>query len=332
MSDLKRLDWVQANALVKNATRIVILTHVNPDGDAIGSLRGLGHILEGQGKQVVCAVDGGTPDFLGFLPGTAAIHPNLNQVDPAQVDLVIITDCSDERRIGEVGKVARTWGKPLINVDHHRTNLLFGDAILVDSITASSTEMVLDWAEQAGWGVSPEAAECLLCGLVTDTLCFRTNSTTPVTLQKAQKMMTYGGDLSRVVQHTVSRIPTAVIRLWGVVMPSVRIENGVVWAKITIEADRETGAHGEDGGLPSLLLQADDASISCVITEIEGGKCELSMRAKPGFEVSGIALNLGGGGHKLAAGASVVGSPDQVEGIVIPLLKEAVKAGASQLR
>ena len=180
--------------------------------------------------------------------------------------------------------------------------------------------------------IKADAAQCLLCGLVTDTLCFRTSSTTSATLGMAQRLMEYGGDLSYVVQHTVSRMATNTLKLWGQVMPTVRIEDHVIWARITLAArqaaDGAGGGDTKDGGLSSVLVQADTAFISCVMHEKENNQVELSFRAVPGFDVSKVAVSIGGGGHILASGATIPGTLDEAEARVIPLLKEAARSGA----
>ena len=324
------MEPVRAKALIDAASRIIVLTHVSPDGDAIGTLLGLGHLLLGVGKTVTLAVDEGVPPSLRFLPGSAEVRDNLKDV---QADLVIAVDCGDEFRMGEVGKTARALNVPLINVDHHVTNTRFGDVNLVDGQTVAAAECILDALESWQLRLTPDAAQCLLCGLVTDTLCFRTSNVTASTLGKAQRLMAAGGNLPSVVQHTVNRVSTDTIRLWGQVMPTVRIEDHVIWAVITREARKVAHVNGnsKDGGLVSLLLQADEAYIACVLTEKDGGKIELSLRAVPGFDVSQVATSLGGGGHVQASGATVTGTMADVEARVIPMLKEAAKAGTPAL-
>jgi bifunctional oligoribonuclease and PAP phosphatase NrnA len=324
----EKADRDRANALLSGAQQIIILTHIAPDGDAIGTLLGLGHALRNQGKTATMSVDEGVPPGLRFLPGTADIRANL---DGVQADLVIAVDCGDESRMGNAGKSARTLGKPLINIDHHHTNTRFGDANLVDSVAVAAAECVLDWLDDLHIALTPDVAQCLLCGIVTDTLCFRTSNVTAATLGKAQRLMQAGGDLSVIVLNTVSRMPTDVIRLWGQVLPTVRIEDHVIWAKDSLAARRAANGAGggdtKDGGLVSVLLQADQAYVSCVLHEKDNGTVELSFRAVPGFDVSGLASSLGGGGHMQASGATVTGSLDEVEARVVPLLKEAAKAG-----
>jgi len=166
------MDWDKAAALLAPARRVLVLTHVSPDCDAIGAMLGLASALRDLGKDVQMAVDEGVPSDLAFLPGSADVRAALGSV---QTDLVIAVDCGDESRMGQVGQAARRSGAPLINLDHHLTNTLFGDANLVDAATVAAAEGVLDWLDRLGAPIDRVTAFCLLTGLVTDTLCFRTD-------------------------------------------------------------------------------------------------------------------------------------------------------------
>src|SRR5260221_1133501 len=292
------MEWNNATALVSSAHNIIIITHISPDGDAIGTLLGLDHALRELAKTVTLAVDEGVPNTLAFLPAENTVQ---SQISGVEADLIIAVDCGDESRMGNAGKQARQLTKPLINLDHHWSNTKFGDVNLVNSHWAAASEGVLDWLDAMHLPISSNAAQCLLCGIVTDTLCFRTDSTTVDTLGKAQRLMECGGNLTFIVQHTVGRMATSTIRLWAEVMPTVRIEDHVIWAKVDLAARKIVGGVGnsdlKDGGLVSLLVQADEAYISCVFHEKEGNKVELSFRAVPGFDVSAVATAIGGGGH-----------------------------------
>jgi bifunctional oligoribonuclease and PAP phosphatase NrnA len=321
------MEWSSATELLTAAERIAIVTHVSPDGDAIGSLLGLGHALRDSGKVVTLAVDEGVPSSLEFLPGVGEVQKNLNG---AEVDLIIAVDCADESRMGHAGKQARKLQVPLVNLDHHLSNPGFGDANLIDAAWVSASEGVLDWLETMHFALSPLAAQCLLCGIITDTQGFRTDSTKPSTLAKSQRLMERGGDLNFIVQHTLARLSTSTIRLWALVMPTLQIVDHVIWASVTLTARKASGKTGndtKDGGLSTLILQADDAYVSCIFHEKEHNEVELSMRAVPGFDVASVATALGGGGHRLAAGATIVGSLTEAEARIVPLLKEAAKTG-----
>lgn len=319
-----KLEWDEAARLVGDADRILVLTHVDPDGDAIGSMMGLTHALRAVGKTVISAVDGGVPDDLDFLPGTAAVLPALDEPD---VDLVIVTDCSDVPRTGQVGQVALGLGLPVINLDHHVTNLRFGQINLVDAATVAASEGVLDWLDAMGVAVTDEAALCLLTGFVTDTLCFRTDNVKPETLGKAQRLMAQGAPLSEIVQRTVNRRTAAGMRLWQAVMPGIRLEDHVIWAAITRDLYAQASYTGhDDARLVGTLIQVDEAYISAVFREKENGTVEIGFRAVPGFDTSQIALALGGGGHKLASGATVAEPLETLVPRVVALLKAEARA------
>ncbi len=322
------MNWNNATSLVRDARKIILVTHLAPDGDAIGSMLSLGLALRAMGKEAILVVDGGVPSNLAFLPGSPTV---LATVGDAQADLIIVLDCGDEGRMGETGKQVRTLGKPLINLDHHWSNTRFGNENLVNTEWAATAEGVYEWLEALDVRFTPDVSQCLLCGIVTDTLCFRTDNTTPRTLDRARHLMEAGANLGYIVQHTLTRIATNTIRLWGQVMPTVHVEDRVIWANVTIAARKAVGMNDggdmKDGGLSSVLLQADEAYISCVFTEKEGNKVELSLRAVPGFDVSQVAVSLGGGGHRPAAGATIQGTLSEVEARVIPLLKKAARAG-----
>ncbi len=319
------MDWTKANSLVAGAGSILVLTHVGPDGDAIGSMLGLAHALESMGKSVITAVDGGVPGDLVFLPGSEFVRPTL---DGLAVDVVIAVDCGDESRMGEVGQVALTSGAPLINLDHHRTNTMFGAANLVDLATVAASEGVLDWLDRMGIALDTATASCLLTGLVTDTLCFRTDNVSSETFGKAQRLMAHGAPLAEIVQRTVSRKSYAGLRLWSLVLPTVRLEERVIWAVITQAMFQEVGYTGwDDAGLVSTLAQTEEAYISAVFKEKPDGGIEIGFRAVPGFDTANVAVELGGGGHKLASGATVSESLDTLVPRVIEMLKAEVRRG-----
>jgi phosphoesterase RecJ-like protein len=319
------MEWEKANNLVAEANTILVLTHVGPDGDAIGSMMGLAHALRHLGKHVLMAVDGGVPDDLVFIPGSESVQASLNGV---AADLIIAVDCGDESRMGEVGQVALQSGQPLINLDHHRTNTLFGAANLVDLGTVAAAEGVLDWLDRLGITLDQTIAFCLLTGIVTDTLCFRTDNVTPATLSNAQRLMGLGASLAEIVQRTVNRKTYAGLRLWSRVLPTVRLEDHVIWAVITQPMFKETGAPGwDDAGLVSTLNQTAEAYIAAVFKEKPDGGVEIGLRAVPGFDTANVAVALGGGGHKLASGATVQEPLETLVPRVIELLKAEVRRG-----
>jgi phosphoesterase RecJ-like protein len=280
-------------------------------------------VMRQLGKQVTPAVDGGVPPALRFLPGAEEVLATLGEVTP---DLVIAVDCGDAGRMGQAGVAATASGAPLINLDHHVSNTLFGTANLVDPATVSSTELILDWLPRLGVSLDTGIATCLLTGLVTDTLCFRTDSVTAAVLGKAQRLVEAGAPLSDITQRTLLTKPFADLRLWAEALHTVQMDEGVIWVALDRQTrDRVQATDNGDAGLVSFLVTAEEATVAAVFREKDDGRIEMGFRAKPGFDVGRVAVALGGGGHVLASGATVDGPLDVAIGRALPLLKQAAK-------
>ena len=326
MTTTKNVNWDEATQAVQAAESILLVTHVFPDGDAIGSLLGLGNALQSLGKSVDLAVDGGVPDFLDFLPGAEVVQAELAA---GTWDLMISLDASDEERTGEVGAYGWVNSKTIINLDHHATNTLFGDIYLIDSQSVAAAEIVFHWLQKMEFALTEEIARPLLTGLVTDTLGFRISSVTANTLGIAQALMTAGASLSEVTQRVLDSRPFAVVKLWKEAMQSMTLaENGVIFAEVTQEDYQHADVHSSvDISLAGFLIRVKESKVSVVFRETEEGDVTLSFRSKPGFDVSEIAFNLGGGGHKQASGATIPGPLADAKARVLTMLDEAVKKG-----
>ncbi len=323
---LIHLEWQAAEELVRQAQKIVTVTHIYPDGDAIGSMMGLTLALREHEKTVTPVVDGGLPSRFAFVPHSSDIVAEAPDQKP---DLVISTDASDLDRLGKAGAALRQYDCPLLQLDHHQTNLLFGDTNLVDARTVAAAEGVLDWLERLGWEVSPPVAQALLTGIVTDTLCFRTNNVTANLMGKVQALMQAGADLNNIVQRTLATQPIGLIRLYGRVLPRLHFEDEVIWVTVTPDDYRSSAVTvGEYNGLSSYLVQADKAAIAAVFKLMDDGSIDVSMRAVPGYDVSQVALELGGGGHVLASGCTLNNmSLEESTALVIPRLKAETARG-----
>lgn len=314
-------DWNAAAQAIAAANTILIVTHLDPDGDAIGSLLGLGHALRllYPAKPIDLAVDEGVPSFLQFLPGAERVNSTLTA---GAWDLMISVDASDEPRTGLVGEYGRAHSPIVINLDHHISNTLFGQIHLVIPTAVSATEVIFDWLSAMEVPITPEVAIPLLTGLATDTLGFRTSNTTPRTLEIAMKLMQAGASLTQITARTLESMEYSAFNLWKQVFPSVTLEDGVIAAMIRLSDLQSIGVQDPtDSGLSSFLAKINEAQVAIVFKELPEGKTSISMRAKYGYDVAGLALSLGGGGHKQAAGVTLDAPIDQVRDQVIPLLK-----------
>ena len=207
-----RTDFAAASAALRAARSILIVTHVKPDGDAIGSLLGLGNALRAAGRDLYCAVDGGVPDFLRFLPGAQEVRAELQD---QRADLLITVDANSEDRVGETGALALAHCNTVINLDHHISNTGFGDIQLVMPGAASSTEVLFYWLQEMSLPLTRDVAQPLLTGLVTDTLGFRTSNVTPQTLRVALELIEAGVSLYDIMARTLESRPyRELVLLW----------------------------------------------------------------------------------------------------------------------
>jgi phosphoesterase RecJ-like protein len=321
------LPFGEATAALDAAQSILIVTHVAPDGDAIGSLLGLGLALQERypGKSIDLVVDGGVPEFLRFVPAVDTVLPELNQ---GSWDVMVSVDSSDEPRTGKAGVYGRTHSPLIINLDHHASNTGFGQIHLVNAQAVSATEVVYDWLQSIQHPISRPVAIALLTGLTTDTLGYRTSNVKPRTLEIAQHLMQAGASLTEITQRALESMELATLNLWKQVFPSIRLEDGIGVAVITPDDLRLAGAdETTDVGLANFLLKVNEVMISAVFKGLASGKVELSFRSKPGFDVSKVAVTLGGGGHKQASGATIDGPLDVAQARVLTLLKAAIHSG-----
>lgn len=309
----------QAQQVLKEARRVAVATHVSPDADAISSAIGLVQILRRLGKTAEAFCDDDLPARLRTLPHAEEI----DRVARGSFDLLVSLDASDPGRLGKA--LAELQGVPLLNIDHHITNTHFGTINWIDPSAVATAEMVFWLAEDLGVTLDAELASILLAGIVGDTLGLRTANVNARVMQEVTRLMEAGASLSALVDALFNRRPLAAIRLFGQALAGVRMEDGVVWTVITREMRAASGlTHANDLSLSSFLIGAEEARIAAVFTERDDGKVEVSMRARPGYDVARVALAFGGGGHPPAAGCLLPGPLEEV----IPTILAALKAAA----
>jgi phosphoesterase RecJ-like protein len=299
----------------------MVICHIMPDGDAIGSLLGLGWALHKLGKEHTLACADPVPDSFAYLPGSGAIvaQPEGNY------DLVISLDCSDLKRLGVAYDQNSLRGVPIINIDHHVTNVGFGSVNWVDSSSASTAQMVLTLIEHLEIPLDSTIATCLLNGIVTDTRGFRTSNTTPDVMEAATKLMMAGASLTEITERVFNRRPLAMLCLWGRALSAAQLDGRIIWTEISQAMKHECGLGSDsDDGLVSFLTSANEADIGIVFTEKDDGTIDVSMRSMPGIDISGVAMRLGGGGHPQAAGCHLSTSLTEARERVLAELRRSL--------
>lgn len=319
-------DFAAAATQIRTAQKIIVVTHQNPDGDAIGSLLSLGGALREMGKTVVLAVDDGTPKTFGFLTGAETIYAALNGV---HADLVISADSSSLDRTGAVGAVAFGGAAQSLVLDHHTTNTYFGTVNLVDPDYVSTTEAVLYLLDALDCPLSLPVAQAIMTGLITDTLAFRVGPVSARTFQVAQRLIDAGVDMREIIERTLVKMQSGQLQLMGRGLARAQLAGHVMWTWLGVQDFAEMGLtlHSRPE-LATEMLKDENAYIAAFFMETESGDVRLSMRATPGFAVDEIAFSFGGGGHRLAAGCTLAGMtlPQAMEKVV-PLLQAEAQRG-----
>jgi bifunctional oligoribonuclease and PAP phosphatase NrnA len=314
--------------LLRCGGRALAISHVAPDGDAIGSLLGFGWVLRdacpdrfsfSSGKLTLACADS-VPVQFQWLPGASEI---VSAPPAGPWNLVVGLDASDGARLGSSFRPADYGAAPIVIIDHHITNLRFGTLNYVDPAAVATSQIVVDLADALGAPIGREAATCLLTGLVTDTLGFRTSNVTPQVMAVAMRLMEAGANLAEITERTLNHKPLSTLRLWGQALATLRINGRVVWATITRQMRNQVDAPNGDGGLVSQLINAPEAVLAAVFSETAEGKIEIGFRAKSGYDVAQIALSLGGGGHPQASGCTIAGPLADAEARVVPMLLQA---------
>ncbi|MEI2607796.1 MAG: bifunctional oligoribonuclease/PAP phosphatase NrnA [Candidatus Promineifilaceae bacterium] len=304
------------------AENIMLVTHVSPDGDAIGSMTAMGLILHQLGKRPQLTCEDNVPARFRYLPLA-------NQVQSAPTvppGLIIALDCGDESRMGKVFADLPTPKPDVINIDHHVTNTHFGTINLIDTDANATVEILYDLLPLLGVSLSQALAECLLTGLVTDTLGFRTNGVTPHTLRAAATLIEAGADLNTITQKSLTVKPITNLYLWQVGLNHMRFQEGFLWTTLTYEEQKAIGyMSASSSGLVNMLGDTEQAAIGAVLQETEDGRTIVSFRCRPPFDVSMLATNLGGGGHSLAAGCTLDMPLNNAEHLVVGLGLETIR-------
>ncbi|MFP5224666.1 MAG: DHH family phosphoesterase [Actinomycetota bacterium] len=298
--------WRDAVALVVKAKRIAMACHVNPDGDALGSMLAVGLAARTQGVEVQAsfAEPAEVPQGLRFLPGLDLIVPP-DDLDP-EPDLFLAFDTGSLDRLGALAKKA-TAAKSCIVLDHHATNDGFASVDLLDPDAAATTVVARQLLARVGWPLDTDIATCLYVGLVTDTGRFQYSNTSPEVHELAAELLSLGVKQDRISQRIYETRPLAALRVDAKALSRLKVvpQANLVWTWIGQEDIAEASA-GEDelDGLIDTIRVVDGIDVALLLRERADGRWKISMRSRGDTDVGSVAASFGGGGHRLAAGAT----------------------------
>jgi phosphoesterase RecJ-like protein len=294
------------------AQKVLLTSHVRPDGDAVGSLIGLGLALQDAGKHVVMVLVDGVPSSFRHLEGSDRIL----REPQGQFDTFITVDCADFKR---TGKPFESFDPPDINIDHHITNQRFGKLNLIEGEEVATSAILTKYLHAWGFEISQPVAAALLTGIITDTLGFRTSNMTSQALRQAADLMDCGVDLSELYMRGLVRRSFAATRYWGAGLSSLAQDSGIVWGTLTLEDRKISGYSGnDDADLINAISAINGHKVGMIFVEQYDNHVKISWRAlEAGIDVSPVAEHFGGGGHAAAAGADVAGALLEIQPVVI---------------
>lgn len=306
---------------IDEAKNILLVGHIEPDGDALGSMLGLKIALENIGKRPDTLCVSNIPKNLLLLPGIKKTKQKIN----ADYDLTIGLDYGDRNRL-ETIFFDLPAPLPEVTFDHHPYTNQSGDFGMIDTQASSSCEIVYKFLNACGLEVNKEAATCLLSGIFADTWNLRHPNASAETFVIAGQLLAKGAPLNTIVKISNQGNILVKKKAWGESLAGIKYDQdaGMIYSFLNYsELARHNIDYRDLSGLSSFISAVPEAKFSLVLTEIEPGRLDGSLRALPGknIDVSRIAKALGGGGHKLSAGFKTNLKPDDVFETIRELMK-----------
>ena len=301
--------------MLKGAGHVLLPTHQNVDADGLATPLALSRALETFGiTSTVVVSDGELPKSLRFLPDVDRVLCYGERPLP-DYDLLVLADCADRRRLGtfyaeDPGRLA--GGTPIINVDHHVTNDLYGTVNIVEPTAAATSEVVAALLAEWNVPITQVLAQCLLAGIYGDTLGLRTSSATSRTMRTAADLVDAGANPEPVVDALFRVKPKSTVCLWERALRRVRWTGRVIWTDLTRATLQECRAvPSEAEGFVNFLAGTEGSLVAAMLYETDFG-WRVSLRSLPDdVNVAEIAAEFGGGGHPRAAGCEIRGGEEQ---------------------
>lgn len=295
--------------VLRSHQTFVLLSHVRPDGDAIGSQLALGFSLLALGKSVRLINEDGLPENLAFLPGSGRIE--LPPAAPVEAEVAIALDTATKPRLGAAALHAASKAKLWLNIDHHISNPKYGDLNLIDATSPATGQILYELIVSQGLPLPPETRDALYVAVSTDTGSFQYPSTTARTYELAADLIRRGLDVGTINSQTYDELPFRRLELMRALLDTLgRTPDGVVaWWELRDRTRQELALRPEDSeGLIDVIRAIRGVQVAVFFEELADGQIRVSMRSKDRrLDVCQIAAQFAGGGHALAAGLRMEG-------------------------
>ena len=316
---------------LRKAPKVALFSHISPDGDCTGSMLAIGLALEKMGKEVSFYNPTIVPSYLSFLPGSSRIKQVLPSPQPK---ILLFVDCTDLGRVN-LSRSDISADSIVLNLDHHISNLYFGDLNWVDADASAVGEVALTLINQLGVEIDRDIATNLYTAIVTDSGCFQYSNTTAQTHRSAADLLDLGVDLPRIHNNIFDQKPLAQIKLLQRALEGleIRAEGQLAIMSLNAEDFRESGAGLElSEGLVDHARSIVGVEVAVLLKEVGLQEIKGGLRSNLWLNVNEIAALFGGGGHKRAAGCTLRVSMDEAKQRITTAVEEALKLGRDHER
>ncbi len=302
-----------------------LMSHVRPDGDAIGSQIALGHALEQMGKTVHYLNEDGLPESLEFLP----LSEKIEQADqPVEVEVAIALDTASQARLGEKSNAAVKSAKLWINIDHHKSNPGYGDLAHIDATSPATGQILYSLLVDQEFPFSEATRDSIYVAVSTDTGSFQYSGTTQKTYEMAADLMRRGLNVGEINAQTYDNQPFRRVELMRSLLNTLECTDGqkvIYWSLPYAEQEKMGLVPDDSEGMIDFIRSVHGVVVALFFEELEDGKIRVSMRSKDRVvDASEVCQNFGGGGHALAAGIRMDGPIDEAREKVLAVVRAKI--------
>ena len=309
---------------IKNAESFVILTHENPDGDAIGSATAMAMVLKNMGKSIVDIYLKEYPEIYKFVPGTELIK---SEAQKTNYDMAIVLDCSSLERVNVLYRDLFENALIKVQIDHHNKNAMFADYNIVNPVSPACTQILSSSFDYLGIEITKEIATSIITGIITDTCGFSTKETSADSFEFASTALNMGVNVSKVYRDAFNKISKPRFEIQKLAQNRLEfLENGkIAYTYITKEDEKNIGTqNGDLATIVEIGKNIEGVEVSVFIYEKEDGSFKASIRSNEYIDSSAVCLSLGGGGHLRAGGVILHMSLEEAKDMIIKEIKKYI--------
>lgn len=324
-------------SVIREARTFGVISHVDPDGDAVGSLIASILFLKSLGKEVFPLQTPPIPDIYDFLPGypLLAISPNdAPRLERKELDCIIVLDCPNLTRLAWDHDEASLPSSVLVNIDHHKDNVLFGAEDIVDGRASSTAELLFGLIDAFGLANDIDIGTNIYTAISTDTGSFSYSNTTPESLRIAARLVEAGVDVAHITRHLQCDFDLSRLIFLGEVLSSARStsDGSIVWLVGTEQMRKQAGFTGSTEQFSNYAMRVRSAQVGLLFLEEGEGRYKASIRSRGLVDAGILAARFGGGGHERAAGCRLEGDLEEIVARMVRAIEDGLEQATASDR